>query len=89
VQPVAQGGIEAKIGEKKIDIKKQIPVVIAVRPVLPPSAIPAPDSIKAVTGEVPRSDPAERLIASTQYASVDRGKSPVATSTAPAKRAIL
>jgi hypothetical protein len=42
VQPVAQGGIEAKIGAKKMDMKKQRPVVIAVRPVASPSEIPAP-----------------------------------------------
>jgi hypothetical protein len=59
VQPVAQGGIDAKIGAKKIEIKKQTPVVIAVIPVLPPSEIPAPDSMKAVTGERPMRDPIE------------------------------
>jgi len=41
---VAQGGILAKIGAKKIESKKQRPVVIEVSPVLPPSEIPAPDS---------------------------------------------
>jgi hypothetical protein len=59
VQPVAQGGMDAKIGAKKMEMKKQIPVVIAVRPVLPPSEIPAPDSINAVTGERPKSEPIE------------------------------
>jgi hypothetical protein len=54
VQPVAQGGILAKIGEKKIEKRKQRPVVMAVRPVRPPSAIPAPDSMKAVAGEQPK-----------------------------------
>ena len=54
VQPVAQGGMEAKIGAKKIEMKKQIPVTTAVMPVLPPSEIPAPDSMKAVTGETPK-----------------------------------
>src|SRR5438876_1087076 len=57
VHPVAHGGIDAKIGAKKIEIRKQMPVVTAVRPVRPPSAIPAPDSINAVTGETPNSDP--------------------------------
>jgi hypothetical protein len=52
VHPVAQGGIEAKIGAKNIDSKKHSPVVTAVKPVRPPSAIPAPDSIKAVTTQV-------------------------------------
>ncbi len=36
--PVAQGGILAKIGAKKTETKKASPVVIAVIPVLPPSA---------------------------------------------------
>jgi hypothetical protein len=89
VQPVAQGGIDAKIGAKKIEIRKQIPVVIAVRPVLPPSVIPAPDSMNAVTGEQPNRLPIEIVIASVQYASVDLGKSPVSGSTTPEKRAIL
>src|ERR1700760_965941 len=66
VQPVAHGGIEAKIGEKKIEMRKQTPVVIAVRPVLPPSEIPAPDSINAVTGLVPSNAPMEMLSASVQ-----------------------
>jgi hypothetical protein len=39
--PVAQGGIEAKIGAKKRDMKNKRPVVIAVSPVRPPSWIPA------------------------------------------------
>jgi hypothetical protein len=66
VQPVAQGGIEAKIGAKKMEIRKQVPGVMAVRPVRPPSVIPAPDSMKAVTGEQPKSEPMEMAIASQQ-----------------------
>jgi hypothetical protein len=89
VQPVAHGGIEAKIGAKKMQIRKQTPVVIAVRPVLPPSAIPAPDSMKAVTGDVPKSAPIEMHTESVQYAAVERGKSPDFWSTTPEKRAIL
>lgn len=88
VQPVAHGGIEAKIGAKKIEIRKQVPVVIAVRPVRPPSVIPAPDSINAVTGEHPKRLPMEMERASVQYASVERGKSPVSGFTTPEKRAI-
>ncbi len=76
VQPVAQGGIEAKIGAKNIEMRKQNPETIAVRPVRPPSAIPAPLSIKAVTGEHPSRAPMEMQNASVQYATVDRGKSP-------------
>jgi hypothetical protein len=59
VHPVAHGGIDAKMGAKNIEMKKQIPAVMAVRPVLPPSEIPAPDSMKAVTGERPKSEPIE------------------------------
>jgi hypothetical protein len=66
VQPVAQGGIEAKTGAKKIEIRKHRPVVIAVRPVRPPSVIPAPDSMNAVTGEQPRSELTEIVNASQQ-----------------------
>jgi hypothetical protein len=59
VHPVAHGGIDAKIGAKKMEIKKQIPVVMAVMPVFPPSEIPAPDSMNAVTGESPKREPIE------------------------------
>jgi hypothetical protein len=59
VPPVAHGGIEAKMGAKKIEMKKHNPVTIAVIPVLPPSEIPAPDSMKAVTGERPKREPIE------------------------------
>uniref|UniRef100_A0A1Y1L1A2 Uncharacterized protein n=1 Tax=Photinus pyralis TaxID=7054 RepID=A0A1Y1L1A2_PHOPY len=64
-QPVAQGGIEAKIGAKKTAMKKQKPVAMEVKPVLPPSEIPAPDSTKAVTGGTPRTAPTEMHSAST------------------------
>lgn len=76
MQPVAQGGIDAKMGAKNIDTRKHSPVTMAVSPVLPPSAIPAPLSMKAVTGEHPNNDPIEMHAASMQYATVDRGKSP-------------
>lgn len=66
VQPVAHGGIEAKMGAKSIDMRKHAPHVIAVKPVLPPSAIPAPDSTNAVTGEHPRREPTEIQNASVQ-----------------------
>jgi hypothetical protein len=58
--------MDAKIGAKKIEIRKQRPVIMAVRPVRPPSVIPAPDSINAVTGEYPKRDPMEIDIASMQ-----------------------
>lgn len=66
VHPVAQGGMEAKIGAKKMEMKKQRPVVMAVMPVLPPSEIPAPDSMKAVTGESPKTAPMDIPNASTK-----------------------
>lgn len=66
VQPVAQGGIDAKIGAKNMEMKKQTPQVMAVSPVLPPSAIPAPDSMNAVTGEHPKRAPIEIQNASVQ-----------------------
>ncbi len=64
--PVAQGGIEAKIGEKKTEMKNARPVTIAVIPVLPPSAIPVALSMKAVTGDVPMRAPMLIEKASTQ-----------------------
>ena len=45
------------IGEMKIDNKKQIPVVIAVRPVRPPTPTPELDSTKLVTVLVPIAAP--------------------------------
>ena len=36
--PVAQGGMEANIGAKKMDTKNSRPVTTAVMPVFPPSA---------------------------------------------------
>lgn len=76
MHPVAQGGMLANIGAKNTLTKKHSPVTIAVRPVRPPSAIPAPLSMKAVTGEQPSRDPMLIHAASMQYATVDRGKSP-------------
>jgi hypothetical protein len=88
VGPVAHGGIEAKMGAKKIDTMKQRPVVMVVSPVRPPSAIPAPLSMNAVTGEQPKRALMEMHPASQQKASVDRGKSPSFGSTTPLKRTI-
>lgn len=85
---MAQGGIDAKIGEKKIETRKQNPATMAVRPVRPPSAIPAPLSMNAVTGEQPSKDPRVMQVASVQYARVDLGKSPPFGSTTPQNRAI-
>lgn len=66
VPPVAHGGTEARIGAKKRLMRKQQPVEMAVRPVRPPSAIPAPLSMKQVTGEHPNNDPIEMHAASVQ-----------------------
>ena len=66
VHPVAQGGTDAKMGAKNTATMKQTPVTIAVKPVLPPSAIPAPLSMKAVTGELPNKAPIEMKAASVQ-----------------------
>src|SRR3978361_2136483 len=67
VQPVAHGGMDANIGAKKIEMKKQRPVTQAVIPVAPPSDIPAPDSINAVTGGEPKREPMVIPKASTKY----------------------
>ena len=89
MHPVAQGGIDANMGAKKRDNRKQIPVVVAVSPVFPPSVMPAPDSMKAVTGDVPKRAPMDMEKASVQYAIVDLGKDPVFSSTTPANLAML
>jgi len=54
VHLVARGGMDAKIGAKKMEMKNAIPVKMAVRPVLPPSEIPAPLFIYVVTGGDPK-----------------------------------
>ena len=87
-QPVAHGGIEAKMGAKKTEMKKQIPATQAASPVFAPSEIPAPDSTNAVTGVQPSSEPIEMQRASTMYATVEPSKSPVTSSVSPAKRAM-
>jgi hypothetical protein len=87
VPPVAQGGTDANMGAKKMEIRKHTPADMAVSPVRPPSAIPAPLSTKAVTGEHPKRDPMEIQAASVQYATVERGKSP-SSSTTPQNLAI-
>lgn len=54
---VANEGMVRKRGEKKRDSKNSAPVTMAVRPVLPPSAMPAEDSTKVVMVEVPNMAP--------------------------------
>lgn len=87
-QPVAHVGMFEKMGAKNNETKNNRPVVMAVKPVLPPSAIPAPDSTNVVTGELPNKDAIEMQTASVQKATVERGKEPSVGSTTPAKRAI-
>lgn len=77
-----------KMGAKNNETKNNRPVVMAVKPVRPPSAIPAPDSTNVVTGELPNKDAIEMQTASVQKATVERGKEPSVGSTTPAKRAI-
>ena len=86
--PVAHAGMDAKMGAKKTEMKNMMAVTIAVMPVLPPSAIPVADSMKAVTGDVPISAPMEMENASTQYAIVEFSKSSVTGSRRPANLAI-
>jgi len=78
--------MDANIGAKKTAPMKQRPATMAVSPVRPPSAIPAPLSMKAVTGEQPKSAAMDINAASMQYAAVDRGKSPSLRFTTPQKR---
>ncbi len=66
MHPVAQGGMEAKMGAKKTATTKHSPVTMAVKPVRPPSAIPAPLSMNAVTGEEPNSAATDIKAASVQ-----------------------
>ena len=86
--PVAQEGIDAKIGAKKIEMKNAKPVNMAVMPVFPPSEIPVALSMNAVTGDVPMSAPMLMLKASTQYAIVEFSKSRVTGSRRPANLAM-
>lgn len=74
-QPVAHVGMFEKMGAKNNETKNNRPVVMAVKPVLPPSAIPAPDSTNVVTGELPNKDAIEMQTASVQKATVERGRS--------------
>src|SRR5579862_6214693 len=66
VQPVAQEGMLANMGAKKMEMKKHSPVMQAVIPVMPPSEMPAPDSTNAVTGGDPKSEPKLMPTASTR-----------------------
>lgn len=58
--------MDAKIGAKSSETMKHSPVTIEVSPVRPPSAIPAPLSINAVTGDEPNRALMEMNAASVQ-----------------------
>ena len=73
---VAKDGMAKKIGDKKSAAKKQIAVVIAVSPVLPPAITPAELSTKVVTVDVPRQAHVVVAIASAKKACLIRGNSP-------------
>ncbi|KAK8571446.1 hypothetical protein V6N13_047134 [Hibiscus sabdariffa] len=85
--PTAQAGIDANNGVKKNARKKYPATVKAVNPVLPPSLIPVEDSMNAVTGDVPRSDPATMEAASDRKAKYWPSKLPF-SSVKPANCAI-
>ena len=57
IPPTSIGEAIATRGVNIEAIKNQIPVVIAVNPVLPPAATPLVDSVKVVTVEVPNTAP--------------------------------
>ena len=73
---VAKDGIAKKIGDKIIDIKNNNPVVIAVKPVLPPEATPEALSTKVVVVDVPKIAPTTVAIASARRAPFIRGNLP-------------
>ena len=62
-----------KIGLKIVEMRKKIPTQTAVKPVLPPTAIPELDSTNAPTGEVPRTEPTSIPDESAAKASPARG----------------
>lgn len=63
---MAQGGTDAKMGAKKMDMMKHSPVTMAARPVRPPSEMPELLSMNTVLGEEPSSEPMEMKAASVQ-----------------------
>ena len=71
---VAKEGMEVNRGENRVAHRKRTPVVMAVRPVRPPTATPAEDSTKVVVVEVPSTAPAEVATASAIRAGLIRGR---------------
>ena len=73
---VANAGIAKNTGEKNNAAKNKQPAVNAVKPVLPPSAMPADDSTKVVIVDVPKSEPAVVPIASVNSTCLTLGSLP-------------
>ena len=67
---------DSTIGENRMDTKNSIPVVQAVKPVLPPTSTPEVDSTKEVTVEVPKAAPATVPTASATSARSTFSNSP-------------
>ena len=76
-------GITARSGLKIILMIKKIPTKIAVKPVLPPIAIPALDSTEVPSGAVPKTAPSTIAVESAKKARPIRGILP-SLSTMPA-----
>lgn len=55
---VTSGVTMDKIGEKNKETVKQADITMAVKPVLPPTAIPAEDSTNEAVVDVPKTEPA-------------------------------
>ena len=76
---VAQLGMSAAMGARNIAMKNIAAVKTEERPVLPPSAMPAEDSTKVVTVEVPQTAPKHVAAASAntrqEFMSLLRGES--------------
>ena len=80
---VACVGIAINNGAKNSDNKNNTPVVIAVKPVLPPSPIPEALSINEVTVDVPSKAPVVVPIASANIASLALGILPFSSKRFP------
>ena len=73
---MAKEGIARKIGDRNKDNPNKIAVVMAVRPVRPPSVTPEALSTKVVVVEVPSTAPAVVATASAMRAPLIRGSFP-------------
>lgn len=84
---VAQLGMSAAMGARNIAMKNIAAVKTEERPVLPPSAMPAEDSTKVVTVEVPQTAPKHVAAASANMALFMLGTLPSLSSRLPAEHA--